>query len=102
MINITDYMNPISFFIAFCIGIFVVYVSTPTPTIIFKYPNPVNADKNIYKDNAGICYSYVPTEVNCADYKGKIVETEIQHSGEEEKERKKTLIERIKDKFVSK
>ena len=50
MIKILDYVNPLSFFIAFCIGIFVVYISTPEPKVIYKYPTPDNVDKNIYKD----------------------------------------------------
>ena len=65
MIKILDYVNPLSFFIAFCIGIFVVYISTPEPKVIYKYPTPDNVDKNIYKDQSDTCYKYEATEVKC-------------------------------------
>tara|TARA_B100001250_G_C19388651_1_gene609512 strand:+ start:98 stop:334 length:237 start_codon:yes stop_codon:yes gene_type:complete len=56
---------PIYFFIAFCIGMFFVYLSTPKPKVIFKYPTPENSGKIIYKDTADICYKYKATEVDC-------------------------------------
>lgn len=100
MFNILNYMNPLSFFIAFCIGIFIVYISVPNPTIIYKYPTPDNVGKEIYKDDAGTCYSYSPIEVNCSEHKGNIKKTKIQHN--QIKSNKKTSIfEDLKKKFTS-
>ena len=40
-----------SFIISFCIGILLVYLLTPIPKIIIRYPTPENAGKIIYKDD---------------------------------------------------
>lgn len=87
MIKILDYVNPLSFFIAFCIGIFVVYISTPEPKVIFKYPTPDNVDKNVYKDHSDTCYKYEATEVKCSE---DAIKNDLQYI-EEEKKKKKPL-----------
>jgi hypothetical protein len=60
--------NIFAFIIAFAIGIFFVYVSTPKPNVIIKYPTPYNANKIVYKhyDN-NTCYKYQFDEVKCVD-----------------------------------
>ena len=40
--------------ISIIIGIFIMYIFSPKPQIILKYPN----EKNIYIDNNNVCYKY--------------------------------------------
>jgi len=61
MINIDPYW----FIIFFCLGMFFVYISTPSPDIIVKYPTPDQVDQLTYKDAAGMCYKYKAEEVVC-------------------------------------
>tara|TARA_B100001094_G_C18033323_1_gene721261 strand:+ start:507 stop:722 length:216 start_codon:yes stop_codon:yes gene_type:complete len=53
------------FFISFCIGIFLVYVITPFPDIVFTFPTPDNVDDTIYNNSNGSCYKYKATQVQC-------------------------------------
>jgi hypothetical protein len=73
------YILPLYFLISFCIGIFFVYISTPKPKIIIKYPTPQNAGKIIYKDNSGLCYKYLAKEVKCPKNTKEIKMFDIQH-----------------------
>lgn len=41
-------------FISIIIGIFIIYIISPKPQIILKYPN----EKNIYIDENNVCYKY--------------------------------------------
>jgi len=59
------YLSLKHFFIAFCIGMFMVYITVPLPEIIIRYPTPHNAGNIIYKDIADICYVYDAREVTC-------------------------------------
>ena len=59
--------NFFAFIIAFAIGIFYVYISSPKPKIIIKYPTPYNADKIVYKNDYDICYKYQVEEVKCTE-----------------------------------
>lgn len=100
MINLLEYVNPLAFFIALFVGIFIVYLSVPEPKIIIKYPTPENVDKNIYKDGSDTCYKYQANEVDCDNYED-IEETKIQHIDEEPKKKKpKTLFGLIKKQFA--
>lgn len=58
-------IDPMAFFVAFCIGLFLVYITTPTPELIVKYPTPETADSLIYTDMADNCYKYKATEAPC-------------------------------------
>jgi hypothetical protein len=60
-------IHPLIFFISFCIGLFFVYIFSPEPDIIFKYPTPENAHKLVFTDDADNCYKYVSNEVQCTD-----------------------------------
>ena len=73
------YIIPLYFFISFCVGMFLVYISTPKPRIIIKYPTPQNAGKIIYKDNSGVCYKYLAKEVKCPRNTKEIKMLDIQH-----------------------
>lgn len=59
------HFNILAFFISFIVGIFYVYISSPKPKIIIKYPTPYNADKIIYKSDSGDCYKFKMEETNC-------------------------------------
>jgi hypothetical protein len=59
--------NFIVFFLAFAIGMFFVYISTPKQKVIIKYPTPYNSNKIIYKNENDICYKYDVEEVKCGD-----------------------------------
>jgi hypothetical protein len=76
---LTNYINLYYFIISLCIGFFFVYILTPTPDIVLKYPTPNNAGKVIYKDKADVCYKYKVNEVDCPDDKSKVVNQKIQH-----------------------
>ena len=43
--------NFFAFIIAFSIGMFYVYIASPKPKIVIKYPTPYNANKIVYKNN---------------------------------------------------
>ena len=76
MIFLDKYLSLKLFFISFCIGMFMVYILTPLPEIIIRYPTPHNAGKIVYKDSADMCYVYDSREVKCP--KKGIVETPLQ------------------------
>ena len=43
-----DNIQPLWFFASLFIGLFLVYIITPTPEIIVKYPTPENANNSIF------------------------------------------------------
>lgn len=55
--------------IAFAFGIFWVYIITPPPDIVLKFPSPFNAGKVVYKDKSGSCYKYKSESVECSSSK---------------------------------
>jgi hypothetical protein len=57
--------NFLSFFTAFALGIFYVYISSPQKKILVKYPTPFNADKTIYQTDDKVCYKYKVSETKC-------------------------------------
>lgn len=60
-----DYFEPKYFFIAFFIGVLLVYITSPTPEVILRYPTPNNAGHIVYKDHADMCYVYHAKQVPC-------------------------------------
>lgn len=48
-----------------CLGLFIVYIITPPPRIILKYPTIDNIQNTTYIDENGQCYKYFATEVPC-------------------------------------
>ncbi len=96
-----QYINPFYFFMALFVGLFITYISTPTPDIIFKYPTPENAGKIIYKDNASVCYRYKSQEVACPEDKSKIMEFEPQHNDNDDKNNE-NMLDKLKNKFFPK
>ena len=59
-----NYINPFAFFISIFIGFLIVYITTPIPDIVLKYPTPENSDRITYEDK-GSCYKYKAKEVSC-------------------------------------
>lgn len=63
---LNEYFNWKVFFLAFCIGILIVFVTAPQHDIIFKFPSPDNAGRFTYKnDQNGSCYKYFAKAVEC-------------------------------------
>lgn len=54
-----------AFIIALAIGMLYVYLKTPMPKIVIKYPNPDNINKVVYKDGSDNCYVYNADKVTC-------------------------------------
>ena len=62
---IIDNIQPLWFFISLSIGLFYVYITTPTPEIIIKYPTPENAANLIFTDDSDNCYKFNTKLVSC-------------------------------------
>ena len=62
--KIFNKLNPYAFFLAFCFGIFMCYITSPTPQIVVKYPDPDNSIIR-YIDNESNCFKYLKKEVKC-------------------------------------
>jgi len=65
MFKFTNYIDPLSFFIAFGIGLLITYATSKPKKIVIKWPTPENVGKIIYKDNSENCYKYEANEVPC-------------------------------------
>jgi hypothetical protein len=89
---IFDFLNIKYFIVSFATGILIVYLNTPPPEIIIKYPTPSNAGKIIYKDDAGVCYKYKAREVECPKNNENVESQPLQHV---ENSKPKTLIESL-------
>ena len=62
---IIDNIQPFWFFLSLCLGLFYVYITTPNPEIIMKYPTPENANNSIFDDDSNNCYKFITKEVDC-------------------------------------
>ncbi len=65
-------ISPFYFFVSFAIGLFLVYVFNPPPSVVIKFPSPYNAGKVTYKDKNDTCYTYKANKVACPADKAKI------------------------------
>lgn len=63
--NILDKIDIKIFFISLTIGLFMTYVFTPPPKIIYKYPTPDSADSLVYRDTVNNCFKYSSKQVKC-------------------------------------
>ncbi len=84
---IQEYFDVFWFIIAFGIGMFLAYISTPMPEIIYKYPTPENSNTTIYMDNASNCYKYKSSKKDCPKDEKKISFVPIQKIDSEDIER---------------
>jgi hypothetical protein len=60
-----DKLNAVYLIISFCIGIGYIYIITPPPTVVMKFPSPHNTSSLIYKDKSNACYKYKHNKVSC-------------------------------------
>jgi len=72
------FINIPAFIISLSVGLFLVYIGSPRPDIIYVYPNPHNIDKIQYKDKSGSCFGFDSEQVNCPANKEFIREYPIQ------------------------
>lgn len=87
--SLWSFLNGPVFIIALGVGLLVTYVTVPAPKLVIKFPTPFNAGEVIYAGtpttsseekrgppeypaDAGDCYKYKATEVDCKDYPGKV------------------------------
>ena len=62
---VLHYIDTFWFLIALCIGLLIVYTTSPTPDIIIKYPTPENAHMLVFEDDAQNCYKFSTNETPC-------------------------------------
>jgi hypothetical protein len=60
-----EYIHPIAFIISFAIGIVWVYINTPAKEVVYKFPNPYNAEHTVYRDDNDQCYKYKAENTAC-------------------------------------
>ncbi len=61
-------LNPFVFVSAFAVGMLFIYVTTPAPEVVIKYPTPWNAGNIIYKhETADTCFVYNASKTSCPD-----------------------------------
>ena len=65
-------INPFYFFVSFAVGLFLVYIFNPPPTVVVKFPSPYNAGNVLYKDKNDTCYKYEAEKVSCPEDKSRI------------------------------
>ena len=78
MLYLNSFFDPIVFIVSLCLGIFFVYLITPLPKVIVKYPTPENSGRVIYKDEAHNCFKIISKEVNCPKNKKEIKSIPLQ------------------------
>lgn len=66
-----------AFLVSLSIGMLYVYIRTPTPKIVIKYPNPENAGKVVYKDESDSCYVYQALKTECPAKSSEIIDQPI-------------------------
>lgn len=65
-------IKPLYFFVSLAIGLFCVYVLSPPPQVVVKFPSPYNAGHITYRDPADQCYTYKAEKLDCPKDKGAI------------------------------
>lgn len=53
------------FVISFVVGILYIYLLSPAPKIVVKFPSPFNAGKVVYRDKSDECYVFDAVKVEC-------------------------------------
>ena len=54
------------------LGIVGILFIKPEQIIQYKYPIPEQAKEIVYKDRNGLCYQYIPEEVNCDKHESSL------------------------------
>jgi len=88
---ISEYFDPLYFFIALAVGMLAVYVTTPVPEVVFKYPTPANSGKVTYMDDSENCYKYMAEEVECPKDQKEINLVPIQQVDLDEKSKESII-----------
>jgi hypothetical protein len=57
-------VETIYFIVAMFATLFVLYISSPKPEIIVKYPDITQVKSDVYVDDVGVCYRYHRIEVD--------------------------------------
>lgn len=57
--------NLLAFMTAFAIGMLVVYLFTPFPEVVIRYPRPNDYSSLRYKKKNGTCMQYNLKQVSC-------------------------------------
>lgn len=73
-----EYIDPLIFLIAFCVGLLYVYITLPQPQVVIKYPTPFNAGIITYSDRNGVCYQYHIHQTDCPMDSSKIKTYKVQ------------------------
>ena len=60
------------FLISLAFGLFLIYMTNPSPTVIYVYPTPENINKIQIKDTLDNCYHFSAKEVTCPSDESKI------------------------------
>ena len=76
--SLFNYIDPLYFLIALCIGLFYTYITAPQPLLVTKYPTPFNAGKVTYIDQNDVCYRYHIKKEQCPADKSQIKHYDFQ------------------------
>ena len=72
------FINIRAFIISLSVGLFLIYVITPPPKVIYVYPTPDNVSELQYKDDGDLCYKFDALEAKCPTDTSKIRSYPIQ------------------------
>ena len=66
------------FIISLAIGLFLAYITTPDPGVIYVYPNPDTEESILFKDKSDTCFKYISKNIKCPNDITKIRSYNIQ------------------------
>lgn len=75
--NLFNKLDPLIFILSFSLGLFIVYVISDKPNVLYQFPNPNNEDV-VYEDDAHNCYKYKSLKTKCPSNKSKIKKVPLQ------------------------
>ncbi len=67
-VAISDIISWKWFFLAFFIGLLLVFLLAPEKKVIYKFPSPDNVGIIVYSNEDGTCYKYDAERVKCRDF----------------------------------
>jgi hypothetical protein len=73
-----QYINLTYFIISFSLGLFLVYILGEDVKVVKIYPNPINIETVLYKDNADECFKMKAMEVKCPSIPAQLFVTPFQ------------------------
>tara|TARA_Y100000996_G_C22510495_1_gene638169 strand:- start:16 stop:264 length:249 start_codon:yes stop_codon:yes gene_type:complete len=71
------------FIISLAFGLFLSYVTSSSPNVIYVYPTPDNLKQIQYEDEGGTCYNFTSSEVKCPSDNSKIRKYPVQKINED-------------------